>query len=265
MKLISPYTDYYDYLARDRNMSDQTCTWERKPRVVDVKFAIPSPVFLGERLYKLQRQPNSVDVFGFVIWFCGRAIPVARITTLSGRESYVFSYNDLPSEIINEKSVFDFSPKYRMKALFDLANKPWGATELDAIRLPGHAVAQKISIDDMHRKLNSPIFCHADGVPEMMGAAANYNREDGLCRYSSSVIINPILSVVMMHRIIDPFSTFNSIERYLTNELAKRDVKRDQSIKDNPVPDKIKAESHGFNKWSFRKESTKNKKRSSHE
>jgi hypothetical protein len=65
----------------------------------------------------------------------------------------------------------------------------------------------------------------------------------------------------MMHKIIDPFSAFNSIERYLTNELAKRDVKRDQSIKDNPVPDKIKAESHGFDKWSFRKESTKTKKR----
>jgi hypothetical protein len=234
-------------------MSDQTYSWERKPKVVDVKFAIPSPVLLGERIYKPQRQPAGVDVFGFVIWFCGKAIPVARITTTSGRESYVFSYNDLPSKIINDKNAFDFSPQKRMKALFDLADKPWGAIDFTAVKLPGHAVAQKISIDEMHRKLNAPIFCHADGVPEMMGDDANYARRDGLCQYSSSVIINPVLSVVLMHRRIDPFSAFNSIERYLTNELAKRDVKRDGSIKDHPVLDKIKAESHGFDKWSFRK------------
>ena len=45
------------------------------------------------------------------------------------------------------------------------------------------------------------------------------------------------------------------VERYLANEMAPRDGRMDK-----PIPDKIKAESKGFNKFSFRKEPTKGKK-----
>jgi len=274
MKLISTYKDYYDYLARDRAMSDQTHVWERKPRVVDVKFAIPAPVYIQERrplFWQSWRLSEGVDVFGFVIWFCGRTIPVVRIARPQARDSYVFSFDELPSEIIKDEEKTrkwktflhksDFSPKGRMLALFGFADKPWDATTFTPVPLPGHAVPPKISIDDMHRRLNSPIFCHADGVPEMMSKDASYRRSDGFYRHSSAVIVNPILSVATMHKVVDAFSAFQSIERYLTNELAPRDVKRDMSIQDNPVPDKIKAESHGFDKWSFRKEPTKKRQK----
>jgi hypothetical protein len=271
MKLISTYKDYYDYLARDRAMSDQTHTWERKPKVVDVNFAIPAPVRITESGRRFGRNSDiGVEAFGFIIWFCGKVIPVVRVTRpalAKDSDSYVFSFDELPPEIIkdNEKTrkwktflrKVDFSLKGRMLTLFDLADKPWDAVEFSAIPLPGHAIAQKIPIDDMHRRLNSPIFCHADGVPEMMGDESNYGRSDH--RYSSTVIVNPLLSAAMIHKVIDAFSAFQSIERYLTNELAPRDVKRDASIKEHSVPDKIKAESHGFDRWSFRKEPTKKK------
>lgn len=59
----------------------------------------------------------------------------------------------------------------------------------------------------------------------------------------------PILRQYGFYRIFDTQQAYQEIEMYLGNVLHPRD-----NPYIAPVPDTIKAESHGFDKWSFRKE-----------
>lgn len=58
----------------------------------------------------------------------------------------------------------------------------------------------------------------------------------------------PLLKGLEFQKTMNPFLCFQDIEMFLNNDIALPDSPRIL-----PVPDKIKAESHGFDKYSFRK------------
>lgn len=66
---------------------------------------------------------------------------------------------------------------------------------------------------------------------------------------TSGLTICPILRQLHFYKVFGVVSAYQEIEMYLGNTLHRRD-----NPYIAPVPDAIKAESHGFNKWSFRKE-----------
>lgn len=278
MRLISSQADYYDHYARDRSLSDQTYVWERRPQVVVAQFSMPSPVWMqncyrGVVIGKGKHQIDEIIAYGFLVFFCGRVIPMAKVyrSNVSGsQESYIFSFDDLPEELVPKEEKTRkwklaayknrYSPAARMLALFELGSKPWMSAQFsDPVTPASRAQLPKMDLCDMHRVVGSPVFCHAAGVPEALGKHADYGWRSNTYARESRVIIHPLMSALWLHKVLDAFVVFQDIERFLTNELAPRDVKRDKSIKDNPVPDKIKAESHGFDKWSFRKEPKKKK------
>ncbi len=57
---------------------------------------------------------------------------------------------------------------------------------------------------------------------------------------------NPNLGKIKFQQVIDPYTAFQEIEMYLGNNLAKQ---MDPDVK---MSDEVKAEIHGFDKWSFR-------------
>ena len=67
-----------------------------------------------------------------------------------------------------------------------------------------------------------------------------------------SFIIHDRLQDLQFFRVFDPIMAYQRVEMFVGNRLFKRDCPRI-----DPVPDKVKAESHGFNKFSFRKDSSK--------
>jgi hypothetical protein len=67
--------------------------------------------------------------------------------------------------------------------------------------------------------------------------------------YMDNVQLYPVLANYQFFRVMDIFSTYQTLESYLCNILVAPD---DPYIE--PVSDKIKAESKGFDKFSFRKE-----------
>lgn len=67
------------------------------------------------------------------------------------------------------------------------------------------------------------------------------------------VITYPLLNKYCFYKKFDVYSTFQQIEHYLTNELIRPDKI------DIIIPDELKAQSKGFDKWSFRKMSEKRK------
>ena len=282
MKLIAKHKDFYDHFARNLALSDQTYKWVRTPRVVKVNFALPRPVHLGTG-YWIRRPSNcarsdEVEAVGFVVWFCGRAIPVAKVSrttwstkTLSSTktESYVFSFNDLPSDLVSEEDKtrkwklnarYGLTNKEHMLALFQLGNQPWMSANIETIRLDGRAIPNKLPIDEMHRIVGSPVFCHSGVIPEAMGQEHAMECVTGVYNQKSEVIINPVMSMLGLHKHLDSFEVFKDLERYLANELAPKDLKRDMSVIEKAIPDTVKAESHGFNKHSFRKDPSKKSK-----
>jgi len=70
-------------------------------------------------------------------------------------------------------------------------------------------------------------------------------------RTRSSIILVPNLKDIKFYRKLDVYQTFQEIEMYLFGVLGQPN----KPIPD--VPDKVMAEAKGFDKWSFRKESTK--------
>jgi hypothetical protein len=159
----------------------------------------------------------------------------------------------------NKKSkFFSLTSEGEMYELFDLAKTPWLSNNFShPLRPEGNATLPKIDVDAMHRAVGAPVFCHAAMLPETLGDKADLGWRSREYRFTPHVVINPILDAIDFKKVIDPFSAFVEIERYLTNELAPKDFKRDMSVVEKSVSDKIKAESHGFDKYSFRKEPAK--------
>ena len=153
------------------------------------------------------------------------------------------------------KDYLSYPPVARMKALFDLASTPWMSANFEEVgKISGGGSPVKLELDDMHRAVGSPVFCHSHGLPETLGEEAGYAFKSDVYRNEASVVANPILSSIDLQKMIDPFTAFHEIERYLTNQLAPRDLKRDWKVIEKAIPDKVKAESHGFDKHSFRKD-----------
>lgn len=77
--------------------------------------------------------------------------------------------------------------------------------------------------------------------------------ETGLADKSSTLITYPLLKKYSFYKMFDVYSAFQQIETYLTNELIRPD---EINI---VIPDDLKAQSKGFDTWSFRKMSEKKK------
>jgi len=120
----------------------------------------------------------------------------------------------------------------------------------------GGVIYPKIDIITMHRIVDSPVFCHTSVISQYhkleddaLGFSIN-----GLCREKPGILVNPQLASVNFYKKFDAFQAFQMLERFIANDLAPKDER-----KDKPIPDKLKAESHGFNKMSFRKEPSKSR------
>ena len=70
---------------------------------------------------------------------------------------------------------------------------------------------------------------------------------------SPTVIINERLNQYGFQKVLPPMQAFQELEMYVGACLTK------PTIEEPPIPDKIKAEIHGFDKYSFRKDKNKKK------
>lgn len=90
----------------------------------------------------------------------------------------------------------------------------------------------------LFRELNSPIFVF-----------------DSIGRNSFQFIVNPILKEYDFFRVVDSFTAFQELQMFIGGVLG---TGQKEIIE---VEDKYKIEQHGFDKWSFRKEPKKWKKK----
>lgn len=75
-------------------------------------------------------------------------------------------------------------------------------------------------------------------------------KDDGSRRSGVNVVSHhPCLKNFEFFKVMPIFNAWQKIQMFITNDLA-----REKKMTIKPISDKLKAESHGFNKYSFRKE-----------
>jgi hypothetical protein len=91
---------------------------------------------------------------------------------------------------------------------------------------------------DIHREYYTPIFIHDKSY--------YYNKKQ--------FVINPILSEYKFYKVIDPVTTFQEIQMYISGVLGSNE----KNIIE--IDDKYKIPQHGFDNWSFKTRPHKKKK-----
>lgn len=172
---------------------------------------------------------NGCYITLYVIGFCGKLFGVAE-----HNGEYFYNFNDLEKQTLAKK----YKDAYNTRSVF--LRRFLDCNLMSALR----ECTWTENIPDYHtyfQKYNVPIFS--------IKVASTITSE-----LTPLIVLNPKLSAFKFYQIKDAFTAYQEIDMYLHNELANPD-----NPHIDPVSDVIKAESHGFNKYSFRKDKTKHK------
>lgn len=256
MRIISKFHDYYDSVQV--HGPDPKRVYVRK--TVELPGILPPAPDVHELVEILEHQPvlslidevtfknaYRADSFG-VVAFCGRAYPYYRVrdTTLS-EESYFRNWRTLYSvsavlSVLRKIGEKDYVKTVETSKL-DHA-KCSGDFETPPLNRRSWATfMEKVNLEigpELFRRFDAPVVV----------ASCDMNRWN-----NPEVIVNPRLAEFDFASVVHPFEAFQAIEQFLGNELAR------QSDPIVEVPDEIKAESHGSNKASFRRDKHPRKNR----
>ena len=230
MRIISDFKDYYDSVRRMD--TDRNHVYVRKT----------SEIYLHKYVYnlennffsKLNRQTSlrdSTSLHMFHLGFCGEIYTGWQVhKCICGKTSEAIHYGDLK----------------RIKQLYEKYEKPFSwkpgkykIGEYCVKRLTECFESSNINkFKELFLKYKVPVFV----------ITTDFTDDKYRYGHDQKIILNPKLEDWKFFRIKDIYTAYQDISMYIGNELAED--------KNNawPVPDKLKAESHGFDKYSFRKE-----------
>jgi hypothetical protein len=231
MKIYSKTNDYYDGIARSWQ-SDPKRVFVRENEIIKLnkktqflpnKYKFPQGVY--ERTID-GKKDFTIDAKCSLLFFCGEVYPFFELDLryhgygMSYDHSDVFFFYDDESfnEKLNKYSNGKKYYKYRYNGYFSSKSNEEFIKESKV----NHVQNKKA-----HLELNCAYF------------TIDQNRK--LTKY-------PVLKDIGFQKIMSDFECWQKIEQYLTNDLVPPDMV------EHAVTDDIKAESHGFNQYSFRKD-----------
>lgn len=248
MKIITKFKDYYDGCNYDHSI--QSGIYERHTRVIPTNNWIE----MSNQLIS-----NNKDAFSLctgVIGFCGKIYPYVyfRDGNLSYGEvktQFIYSYEDF--EPIREMLIEREGKRNRWHWHYDLLSdkktdaENWFKGEFSEVTKSFHYTKNKKNI------LNLKDIFYENRVP-CFAVHSRVWTDEFERKFKWKIVLNPCLKDYMFYRVFDPYTAFQEIEMFMNNQIVRPD---DPPI--DPVPDRIKAESHGFNKFSFRKDKSDKK------
>lgn len=154
----------------------------------------------------------------FIIGFCGKIYPGIDVHNYSsGKPDFVYSYQDFLDVIYTRKLEINDAYIEFAKYFFNKEKYFGWAGEVSSF---------KNEYNYLFLKYHVPYF-----------VVSIHN-----------LVINPVLKDYHFYKIFDTYSCYQKIDSYLFNELVPPDEIN------HVVPDVLKAQSHGFDKFSFRKQ-----------
>ncbi|MCK9154736.1 MAG: hypothetical protein M0P12_01330 [Paludibacteraceae bacterium] len=246
MKLISKFKDRYDIYARNPNFSDQSWNriWRREKQKMNNPWAYPQNQNIGflKTVLEVER------IYTVTIFFCGKEIPVIVL------ENYVYpSKNDVGNyqrqffynfEDFAQTDLFtsrNLKEDRGIREYFDVQNRIWTRTGDNGKSLV------RLSPKEINLFFKTPVVVFG-GLPYTLSEEFDWIEKEPDC-FGSVAYLNPCLNdFQFFSKHMDAFAAFKEIERFISNDLVVPDMK------DVKISDVLKAETHGFNKYSFRKD-----------
>lgn len=236
MLIISKNKDYYDGVVGSMGV-DKTIVYERNTTEINDIKKFPKPFDNKKRkwsdvnhfyelpFFKLKSDTKYEYRSPFIIGFCGKLYVGIK-----------FYYK---VRIHNSMEIYD----YQYDTFYDLINikKYVEENHWNNVFNDTYNYINDYDPIEIHREIKSPIFIFDFNVGKQS-------------RINEKFIINPILKDYEFYKIFDTFTAFQEIQMFVSGVLGTNEK---ETIE---VDDKYKIGQHGFDKWSFRKEPTKNKK-----
>ena len=220
MRIISDFHDYYD--VGMQNGVDPQLPYRRFRREEPIQFPnVNDWRSFGRRISYYGRYFCC-----FFIGFAGKVWPCMDVSVDVPEPSLCFEATQIDDKFIElaARNFYSWNPKVRKK---DLQERVKHIKE-DVYEFFEYKT--KSELIDLFDKFNTAIFVHKLG--------------------NKTMVINERLNLYDFQKILPPMQAFQELEMYVGSYLTR------PVIEEPPISDKIKAEIHGFDKFSFRKDKT---------
>lgn len=254
MRIVSKFYDYYDKALAYGIDTDILYVRETK-EIILPPILYWEPQKSQERqkfeLFKLAQdlpRANVGDRIAYIVAFCGKIYPVYAFNFGWGLDKsdykFYYSIDSIRRDFNNKEFITAANEKYSKENVDDaleeisllLSNKTGYYHQNIKVDNVDNLIGKEIG-DDVFRYYDSPIIL----------VRAKHSSAD------MPITINPRLNEIDFIKAVDPVTAFQEISMYLGSNLAKQ---KDPEVNHS---DELKAEIHGFNKWSFRKQGKNNK------
>ena len=265
MRIISKFQDYYDSIQKMyqydhvgptsevKSVTSDNRPWIRKKKEYSAKHmreqGVPS---LGIELISTNRirgnwnDWNGGEISSVAIGFCGKIYPAIVFSwsySLKSKKEYCYSIADVDRAV--EKL---FEAKIITKKKYE---EYFGKKKKEKHTWPFHDLCPKFNRQEIKKafeEANKDRDRYEKLFIKEKAPVFSYKRE----YYDCILTYNDCLKDYQFYRVFDAMAAYQEIGMYFGNMCFP-----EPQI--NPVPDEIKAESHGFNKYSFRKDPEKKK------
>jgi hypothetical protein len=245
MRIISKFKDYYDGIVP--HDTDSKRVYVRKTRDLDVgevpelvKVFDRIPVARGRFSYSYA---DRGDYRPGVLAFCGRAYPFYWTSSLLEKNYTLFAdfeevLADVRRRLTTKGKDCQISEIEELRALLESLTWPKEAPSLDYILKPSlRAKTWERFLAEVPMDLPDEMFVRVDAPIVLLWRAGG----------DWQIEANPRLNEWGFQKMIDPWTAYQELDMFVGTNLVKQ---MDPNVH---IPDEIKAESHGFNKWSFRR------------
>ena len=235
MRIVSKFHDYYDScrvygadpkLIYIRKTEEIDISWNlhHEKKQLELLEAIKPLTDILKAMPCFSRIYRINDDLKGIIAFCGRAYPFYRL------DNYHYTFEKVLQCIENQ--VKESTSKYLKETLEHLNRTPTRPYKCD--QRHSHLNKDSWKYFSNETDLNLPDSVHA------------YLKSPVIAIENKTITINPMLSKYNFASQIDPFTAYQELSMYIGNNLA---TQMDPEIN---ISDEIRAESKGFDKWSFR-------------
>lgn len=252
MRIISKFSDYYDGCNFDH--SAKSGVFERHTQEIPIDWVSHHHGIVAD-------EQQSYDLHTGLLGFCGRFYPWIEYERRGKPSNFIYDFEEF--DALRER-LAKIKPKRHRWYYGESIMKDWNKKDLAKLWFD----ADWSTLQGL-KDASGPVWLYRErcysGVfpqwPDVRNLFYEYKVPyfvikhtgiEGAANTGHSLILNPCLSDYKFYQILDPYTCFQEIEMFMNNQIVRPD---DPYIA--PVDDKTKAESHGFNKFSFRKDKQK--------
>jgi hypothetical protein len=227
MRIIAEQKDYYDCIQAEGQ--DRTLVYLRTPEVVEIEwFRFPFPNVTGQ----VATGRMIVDITTHIVGFCGKIYPALELAFRDTDAKPVFCLNraevdSAMKELLSPARLAIYQGK-------DRSFPRWQRYGL----MPTRSRYDHFFEECSQKQNDYGRYFQEKRCPVFVATVKSTS--------SARIVYNSLLRPYEFYRVFEPYTAFQEIAMFLAN-MANPE-------KPMPViPDELKAESKGFDRWSFRR------------